>query len=366
MYRLNSATDRLEKQIGQPSAKSFGSMFALVAQDTKSLFLNSQTRGEARALICAVLVGAGLGVAVGGAYFTGSAAAQAANPDARVARLSRAAAAGFTDQALRSETDEMSPGVLAAARRHDPLASDANGVETDRRAALAAAAAIAQRKSAAQPFRYVGALESSRDLDCLGAAVYYEARGETAAGQAAVAQVVLNRVRHPAFPKTVCGVVYQGANAGGCQFSFVCDGSMRRSREPAAWNRARAVAARALGGYVMTEVGSAVNFHVARMGSPWGGGMIRVSQVGSHIFYRMGGRAEPIRGGAYVADIGRDAHIARPTVVTGEEERAGEDPTVVRLAVALSPTPIAATKPETSEHDTPAKPEAAKTAANAS
>jgi spore germination cell wall hydrolase CwlJ-like protein len=282
------------------------------------LFFKSQTRGEARALTYALLVGAGLGLAVGGVYFTGAATAQALTQEPAVERLADAAKAGFSDEALEAEAAQMSPGALAAARRHDPYTA-AGGPERDRQAALAAAAAIAGRQAsathggAAEPFRVTGALDSSRDLDCLSAAVYYEARGETAAGQAAVAQVVLNRSRHPAYPKTICGVVYQGANAGGCQFSFVCDGSMRRGREPGAWARARAIAARALGGYVMADVGQAVSFHVARMGSPWGGGMIRVSQVGGHIFYRMNSRLGAARAGAYAVDVGRASEtVARP------------------------------------------------------
>jgi hypothetical protein len=88
------------------------------------------------------------------------------------------------------------------------------------------------------------ALTGARDLDCLTQAVYYEARGETPSGQAAVAQVVLNRVRHPAFPKTICGVVFQRADhRGGCQFSFACDGSMRLPLDRAAWQRAERVSA---------------------------------------------------------------------------------------------------------------------------
>ena len=84
----------------------------------------------------------------------------------------------------------------------------------------------------AGPFQIGNALQSSRELECLADAVYYEARGETPSGQAAVAQVVMNRVRHPAFPKSICGVVFQGAyNRTGCQFSFACDGSMRRARD---------------------------------------------------------------------------------------------------------------------------------------
>jgi spore germination cell wall hydrolase CwlJ-like protein len=120
---------------------------------------------------------------------------------------------------------------------------------------------------------------AAADVDCLAAAVYYEARGETLAGQAAVAQVVLNRARHPAFPKSVCAVVYQGVGHAGCQFSFACNGVMKRARDAAAWTAAHEVAARALGGYVMPIVGEATAFHVA--------GARRQSGVrlGGHVFY---------------------------------------------------------------------------------
>ncbi|WP_293473626.1 cell wall hydrolase, partial [Phenylobacterium sp.] len=99
------------------------------------------------------------------------------------------------------------------------------------------------------------------DLECLTQAVYYEARGESSRGQYAVAQVVMNRVKHPAFPKSVCAVVFQGAGHRGCQFSFACDGSMRRGREGQAWDRARAVATRALAGAALADIGSATHFH---------------------------------------------------------------------------------------------------------
>ena len=74
-------------------------------------------------------------------------------------------------------------------------------------------------------------LDRMRSLDCLAQAIYYEARSEGEAGQRAVAQVVLNRVRHRDYPSTVCGVVYQHVRGQTCQFSFSCDGSMRRRRE---------------------------------------------------------------------------------------------------------------------------------------
>ena len=144
---------------------------------------------------------------------------------------------------------------------------------------------------AAKPFKLSADLDSSRDLECLTQAVYYEARGETPAGQAAVAQVVLNRARHPAFPKSVCGVVFQGAyGRGACQFSFACDGSMRKRREPGAWARAERVATKALSGAVMNTVGTATHFHTVNVSPGWGPRLIRVGQVGLHIFYRFGGR----------------------------------------------------------------------------
>ena len=88
---------------------------------------------------------------------------------------------------------------------------------------------------AARPFRIYGSADDqARAVDCLAAAVLYEA-GDDAVGEKAVAQVMLNRVRHPAFPRSICGVVFQGRERRtGCQFSFTCDGSMNRSREPGA------------------------------------------------------------------------------------------------------------------------------------
>ena len=141
--------------------------------------------------------------------------------------------------------------------------------------------------TAAAPLRHVQA--GARELDCLTQAVYFEARGESATGQAAVAQVVLNRVRHPAFPKTVCGVVNQGANGRGCQFSFACDGRAELAHERGAWNRAQKIAARALAGAVIPQVGAATHFHVASLGPQWPG-MLKVSQVGVHVFYRFAPR----------------------------------------------------------------------------
>ena len=101
-------------------------------------------------------------------------------------------------------------------------------------------------------------IDKARALDCLAKAVYYEAASESEGGQRAVAQVVLNRVAHPAYPKTVCGVVYQGSQRRtGCQFSFTCDGSLARKPSATYWARALAVSRRALSGQVYAPVGLA-------------------------------------------------------------------------------------------------------------
>ncbi|HEY5289552.1 MAG TPA: cell wall hydrolase, partial [Caulobacteraceae bacterium] len=117
-------------------------------------------------------------------------------------------------------------------------------------------------------------------LDCLAAAVYYEARGESIAGRAAVAQVVLNRTRRAGYPRSVCAVVFQGAKRGECQFSFVCNGAMHGRREQYAWLDAHRVAERALGGYVMTLVGNATSFHAADGRAPRG-----AVRLGGHVFF---------------------------------------------------------------------------------
>ena len=97
---------------------------------------------------------------------------------------------------------------------------------------------------------------------------------------------MLNRTKGVSFPKSVCGVVYQGAGGHGCQFSFACNGATRRPREWVAWTRAKEIAARALDGYVMAEIGQATSFHAARLGA--GGG--HVVRVGGHVFYAEAGR----------------------------------------------------------------------------
>ncbi|NUU48585.1 cell wall hydrolase [Sphingomonas zeae] len=137
------------------------------------------------------------------------------------------------------------------------------------------------------------ATDAARAAECLTAAIYYEARSEPIDGQRAVAQVVLNRVRDRAFPKSICGVVYQGSERStGCQFSFTCDGSMLQPRDPAAWGRAAAVAQAALAGLVYAPVGAATFYHANYVLPWWASSLSRIGAIGSHIFYRWRGALE--------------------------------------------------------------------------
>ena len=145
---------------------------------------------------------------------------------------------------------------------------------------------------AARPFSYAAASFETRQraLECLTSAIYYEAGQESREGQQAVAQVVLNRVRHPAFPASVCGVVYQGSmRSTGCQFTFTCDGSLARAPERSAWNRAREVAHAALGGYVQPAVGNATHYHANYVAPYWAPTLAKTAAIGAHLFYRWSG-----------------------------------------------------------------------------
>lgn len=146
---------------------------------------------------------------------------------------------------------------------------------------------------AAKPyvFRGVTALDRERAHYCLTAALYYEAASETDDGMRGVAQTVINRVRHPSFPNTVCGVVFQGSQrAGVCQFTFSCDGAMARAPERRNWLRASRIASAALGGFVFPKVGLATHYHTQAIWPRWGKSLVMTNIVGAHIFHRWRGR----------------------------------------------------------------------------
>ena len=256
----------------------------------------TQARAPARALVGAAAFGSLAGLAIGCAYLGGE-TARASMIRAKAERFAGAAKAGYSEQSLAVAAGGLDRYALAIARRHDPSATAQGAPQSamiatqlaprEPDSASAGLRSAIFRPTPASPFHMAGELNASRDLQCLTEAVYWEARGEGAAGMAAVAQVVLNRVRHPAFPKTVCGVVYQGASDGGCQFSFACQPHSSPAEDDA-WRRAREVASRALSGHVMTAVGQATNFHAVSVTPGWMTSLQKVAQIGSHIFYRFG------------------------------------------------------------------------------
>ncbi len=134
---------------------------------------------------------------------------------------------------------------------------------------------------------------AARERQCMAEAIYYEARSERLAGQMAVAEVVLNRVRHRAYPNTVCDVVYQGSErTTGCQFTFTCDGSMARAPYGRGWERSQLVAEHALMGFARPVTNRATHYHTTEVDPYWNDNLVRTRRIGSHIFYRFPNRSE--------------------------------------------------------------------------
>lgn len=129
---------------------------------------------------------------------------------------------------------------------------------------------------------------STAEQKCLATGIYFEARGETLRGQAAVAQVILNRVRNPTYPNTICGVVYQNQNLRNrCQFSFACDGIKDRIISPKNYRIAEEIAMAVTAGKIfLPEVGSATHYHATYVRPGWSSTMEKMKKIGLHIFYR--------------------------------------------------------------------------------
>ncbi|WP_188052209.1 cell wall hydrolase [Aureimonas fodinaquatilis] len=129
---------------------------------------------------------------------------------------------------------------------------------------------------------------STAEQTCLATGIYFEARGESETGQAAVAQVILNRVRNPTYPDTICGVVYQNRHMRNrCQFSFACDGIPDRITNQRAYDRAKAIGQKVTAGQIwLPEVGSATHYHATYVRPRWARAMEKVEKIGLHVFYR--------------------------------------------------------------------------------
>jgi spore germination cell wall hydrolase CwlJ-like protein len=197
---------------------------------------------------------------------------------------------------------------------------------------------------AARPFAVAFATPADRlrALECLTAAVYYEAAVESTEGQRAVAQVVLNRVRHPAYPRTVCGVVFQGSERStGCQFTFTCDGALRRTPSAAGWARARVVAEEALAGKVYAPVGWATHYHTNWVVPYWSSSLVKLANVGTHIFFRWeGGWGKPAAFRFGHARV--EPQLAKMRSLTSDPSSLADAPTVDEAAALAAAEAAAA------------------------
>jgi spore germination cell wall hydrolase CwlJ-like protein len=143
-------------------------------------------------------------------------------------------------------------------------------------------ALAAQNQQHAEQEQQLQVQQQQVERFCLSQALYYEARGEGALGQLAVADVVLQRQRSKYHPKTICGVVYQPY-----QFSFVHDGSMLKEIDVEAWNKADDLSGRILRGEVTIGLtGRALFYHAKHVRPDWADAMVKTTEIGNHIFYR--------------------------------------------------------------------------------
>lgn len=222
-------------------------------------------------ILCGLILAAGLALAV---HFVDTLTAVPSQPDYGVPPN--------YDPRSHMATGRSATGVEPPALIFKPLAAP------DARAINDAQPFSTAPRPAAPPFIYSGPADNwRRAQDCLASAAYYEA-GDDPVGQRAVAQVVVNRLRHPAFPKSVCGVVFQGSERSiGCQFTFTCDGSITRRRPSAsAWSRALIAARAALNGYVFGAVSTATHYHTDYVVPFWSAQMDKLVMVRGHIFFR--------------------------------------------------------------------------------
>ena len=204
-----------------------------------------------------------------------------------------AAAAMFALPFLAVQQGE--PGSAAAALMPLPPVRSLGATQTQ--AAPGEITPPALALNAAKPFTpsYGDAASAARAERCLTEAIYYEGGLEPERGQRAIAQVVLNRVRHAAYPHTVCGVVFQGEERStGCQFTFTCDGARARPPVPSLWRRANLIAKAALGGAVAADVGLATHYHADYVMPYWSASLDAAGQIGRHLFYSWkGGAGQP-------------------------------------------------------------------------
>ena len=150
----------------------------------------------------------------------------------------------------------------------------------------------ARRRCAGIRANYAALLDrdnAAQENNCLAEAIYFEARGESDAGQAAVAQVVLNRVASGLYPATICGVVYQNRHRWhGCQFIFACEGRSLRVTEPEAWQKAERIAAEVRNGKTyVSDIAGSTHYHANYVRPRWARRLEKMDVIGHHIFYKL-------------------------------------------------------------------------------
>jgi spore germination cell wall hydrolase CwlJ-like protein len=123
-------------------------------------------------------------------------------------------------------------------------------------------------------------------ITCLSRTIYWETRGERAAGMEAVANVVMNRLGHEGFPNTVCEVVRQGQEHGTCQFSWWCDGRSDDAEEGRSYTIAKEIARKALNGQLTDRTDGALYFHQRKATPSWTERYIKTVEIGEHVYYK--------------------------------------------------------------------------------
>jgi spore germination cell wall hydrolase CwlJ-like protein len=176
----------------------------------------------------------------------------------------------------------------------DQALVETRGDAQTRNKAIPAAPRMAQALPDYRPMAS-GSAAYQTALKCMTQAIYYEAANEPRKGKHAVGQVIMNRLRHPAYPNTVCGVVYEGVNRPVCQFSFTCDGALLRKPLADKWRDAQTVAVSVLAGEQMAEVGTATHYHADYVVPKWAYTLTKLRVVGRHIFYRFPGHSGDAR-----------------------------------------------------------------------
>lgn len=215
-------------------------------------------------------------------------------PDGETIAVAEAGPDNATAEAPRVELASLGPAEPVVSDALDAISAlSGESADPDHPVPLTIPERLAYARENAPATTHTGTLMpamsvSAQEQRCMAEAIYFEARGEPYRGQVAVAQVVRNRVAHPLYPNTICGVVFQNqSRRNSCQFSFACDGRPERVTEDDAWARAQEISAKMIDGELyLTEVGRATHYHANYVYPHWASRMTRVVRIDHHIFYR--------------------------------------------------------------------------------